>query len=116
MTGLGLAVSIAGNVGHVGGGDWTTRLTAGVPPTAAAEVPSTVPVRAKAPAGRVPVRAKASAAPVAVDPVTAAVPGARSPSRHSRQRGKVKGRRQLTRLSHAEQETAVLARSRRTRT
>jgi hypothetical protein len=36
VTGLGLAVSIAGNVGHVAGHDWTSRATAAVPPLAAA--------------------------------------------------------------------------------
>jgi hypothetical protein len=36
VTGLGLAVSIAGNVGHVASHDWTSRMTAAVPPLAAA--------------------------------------------------------------------------------
>ena len=31
----GLAVSVAGNVGHVGSAQWTDRLTAAVPPVAA---------------------------------------------------------------------------------
>jgi len=36
VTVLGLAVSVAGNVGHAAGHDWATRLTAAVPPMAAA--------------------------------------------------------------------------------
>ena len=35
VTGLGLAVSVAANVGHVGGHDFASRLTAAVPPLAA---------------------------------------------------------------------------------
>jgi Protein of unknown function (DUF2637) len=36
VTLLGLAVSVAGNVGHVSAAGWTSRLTAAVPPLAAA--------------------------------------------------------------------------------
>jgi len=36
VTGLGLVVSVAGNVGHVQSGAWTSRGTAAVPPLAAA--------------------------------------------------------------------------------
>jgi hypothetical protein len=36
VTGLGLAVSVAGNVGHITGSDLASRLTAAVPPLAAA--------------------------------------------------------------------------------
>ena len=36
VTALGLAVSIAGNVGHVASHDWASRMTAAVPPLAAA--------------------------------------------------------------------------------
>lgn len=36
VTTLGLAVSVAGNVGHVASADWSSRATAAVPPLAAA--------------------------------------------------------------------------------
>jgi hypothetical protein len=36
VTGIGLGVSVAGNVGHVAGHSWATRVTAAIPPVAAA--------------------------------------------------------------------------------
>jgi sugar phosphate permease len=36
ITGVGLAVSVAGNVGHLAVADWASRATAAVPPLAAA--------------------------------------------------------------------------------
>jgi Protein of unknown function (DUF2637) len=36
VTGLGLAVSVAGNIGHAAAHDWASRATAAVPPLAAA--------------------------------------------------------------------------------
>jgi hypothetical protein len=42
VTGLGLALSVAGNVGHIGTHDLASRATAAVPPLAAAAAASSI--------------------------------------------------------------------------
>ena len=79
VTGLGLAVSVAGNVGHVAGHDLASRVTAAVPPVAAAAALAVglgVLKRVVAQHGSAPVPASHPALPAALGNGHAAPEGA----------------------------------------
>jgi Protein of unknown function (DUF2637) len=73
VTAIGLAVSVAGNVGHVAGHDLSSRVTAAVPPLAAAS--------ALAVGLGVLKRVVAMHAPASPDAAVAAVPSPQAPPR-----------------------------------
>jgi DNA-binding CsgD family transcriptional regulator len=105
VTIAGLAVSVAGNVGHAGAADWTSRATAAIPPLAAAAALAVGLGVVKRVVAGMP-SPEPSPRPAA-QPVPVVESGNRQPRQH-RQAGKGKRTRQQTTMTPAEQDAAVM--------
>jgi len=112
VTLLGLAVSVAGNVGHVAGHDLASRATAAVPPLAAAAALAVgLGVLKRVVAGQAETAAIASgteAAPAAIARASAGQ-AATAPNLAGQSRHRRRGKRKLTTMTAADQDAAVLA-------